>query len=467
MTSLINQEQTAIITSNVILKMHYLFLGDQQVFMCRQLLLNKVFENGITLCSGSKKCKDVAMDKNEMDNVWLPLAKDIIDSIMMIGIVAIRFENDIPYVPKVGTYNIHVKTTVSGISKYELHDMDNPMDPVPGSLVLSGYGYDPRPNGTLISMIKNLEPVMLFVHKLSDAALHAEETRCNPPIIVERREKATDTREGLDFDFYMDADTLKSNLNSQYQRDEKAVKQLQNQRKLFHAAISGVDSRSKATTSNAMDNIVPLPNEYHVGTVIEPSGRNDYTQITRNASEIICSVLGVPRSMMISDNIVRGDIQGSHDVFKQSCLQWKGIVGKILTILYRLTKSEDEAARLKKISKKRKLSDIKNFAEKEMIEVIIPVTPYISNEELKDMYLHQIIDWKTYKEYILRNASLPFDVSKSDKDPWSTEDKKELLGITQKPEPLSEGGALSKSKNNDSSGSSSSGNDNRVKAKNK
>ena len=352
MTSLINQEQTAIITSNVILKMHYLFLGDQQVFMCRQLLLNKVFENGITLCSGSKKCKDVAMDKNEMDNVWLPLAKDIIDSIMMIGIVAIRFENDIPYVPKVGTYNIHVKTTVSGISKYELHDMDNPMDPVPGSLVLSGYGYDPRPNGTLISMIKNLEPVMLFVHKLSDAALHAEETRCNPPIIVERREKATDTREGLDFDFYMDADTLKSNLNSQYQRDEKAVKQLQNQRKLFHAAISGVDSRSKATTSNAMDNIVPLPNEYHVGTVIEPSGRNDYTQITRNASEIICSVLGVPRSMMISDNIVRGDIQGSHDVFKQSCLQWKGIVGKILTILYRLTKSEDEAARLKKLVRK-------------------------------------------------------------------------------------------------------------------
>ena len=170
--------------------------------------------------------------------------------------------------------------------------------------------------------------------------------------------------------------------------------------------------------------------------------------------------------MMISDNIVRGDIQGSHDVFKQSCLQWKGIVGKILTILYRLTKSGDEAARLKKISKKRKLSDIKNFAEKEMVEVIIPVTPYISNEELKDMYLHQIIDWKTYREYILRNASLPLDISKSDKDPWSTEDKKELLGITQKPEALSEGGVLSKSKNNDSGGSSSSSN-NRVKAKNK
>ena len=128
-----------------------------------------------------------------------------------------------------------------------------------------------------------------------------------------------------------------------------------------------------------MDNVVPLPNEYHVGSVIEPSGRNDYVMICRMASETICSTLGVPRSMMISDNVVRGDIEGSHDVFKQSCLQWKNIVSNILTLVYRHVNKSAEAERLAKLSKKRKAKDISKVANAEMAEIIVPVTPYISN----------------------------------------------------------------------------------------
>ena len=86
------------------------------------------------------------------------------------------------------------------------------------------------------------------------------------------------------------------------------------------------------------------------------------------------------------------------------------------------------------------------FADQQMVELVVPVTPYISNEELKDMYLHQIIDWNTYKEYVLRNASLPLDLKKNnEKDPWSKEEKKELLGISSKPEAISQSGAMKKS----------------------
>ena len=145
------KEQTAIISSAAILRINHLFFGDQQVYMCRNVLLNKVLENNITICSNKKECKEVQLDKNEMDKIWIPLCKDIVDSIMMLGIVAIRFREDdnMPYVPKAGTYTIHVVTTVSGISRYELHDMDNPNEIVPNSIVLSGFGYDPRANGSL------------------------------------------------------------------------------------------------------------------------------------------------------------------------------------------------------------------------------------------------------------------------------------------------------------------------------
>ena len=440
------KEQTAIITSSDILRMNYLFFADQQVYMCRNVLLNKVLENSITICSNKKECKDLQIEQNEMDKIWIPFCKDIVDSIMMLGIVAVRFrkEDNMPYVPKAGTYTIHVVTTVSGISRYELHDMDNPNEQVPNSIVLSGFGYDPRANGSLKSMIKTLEPTMLFIHRLSDAALQAEETRCNPPILVERKEKATEAKEGLEFDFYLDSDNLKSNLSAQYRRDENAVKQLERQRMLFASAIQGVDGSSAKNTSKAMNNIVPLPNEYHFSTSVDPSGRNDYVQICRMASETICSILGVPRSMIISDNVVRGDVDGSHDVFKNSCMNWKNILGSILTAVYRRINMEKEANRLKKLSKKRKRNeDVDNFAKQQMVEVIVPVTPYISNEELKDLYLHKVITWSIYKEYTLRNASLPLDMLKNnEKDPWSDDDKKELLGISSKPEAISQAGAM-------------------------
>jgi hypothetical protein len=416
--------------------MNYLYFGSEQVFMCRNVLQNKVFENGIAICANKKKCSDLTLNKSEIDSVWIPFGKDIIDTIMTLGIVPVRFsDKGLPYIPKAGTYDIHVITDDNGMTTYELHDKQHPMEPVPDSIVLHNYGYDPRIDGSLTSMIKTLEPIMQFVHHLSDAALCAEETRCNPPVICEKKETQQEMKEGLHFDSYIDGDTLKTTLNSHYQRDEAGIRQLNHQRMLFSNAISG--AKSEKTTTRAMNNLVPLPNDFRISTLIEPSGRNDYVQICRMASEIICSVIGVPRSMIISDNVVRGDIQGSHDVFKQSCLQWKNIISSILTAVYRHINKKQETDRLTKLVKKRKLKNLDDFASKEMVQIVVPVTPYISSDELKDMYLHQIISWSTYKEYVLRNASLPLDLMKpNEPDPWSKEEKKELLGISSRPEAL-------------------------------
>ena len=48
-------KQTAIITSRTILCMNYLYFGSEQVFMCRNVLVNKVFENGLSICAGKSK----------------------------------------------------------------------------------------------------------------------------------------------------------------------------------------------------------------------------------------------------------------------------------------------------------------------------------------------------------------------------------------------------------------------------
>ena len=174
--------------------MHYLFIGNADIFMCRNLILNKVFENGIQICSGKKQCTEIKLSDAEVSEIWIPFAKDLVDIITCIGIAPIRFKRVekqmIPYIPKPGSYSIQITTGVDGICSYDLFDINSPMDkPAPNSLVLNGFGYDPRSNGSLCSIIKVLEPIMQFVHAMSDSALTAEMLRCNPPIVVEKKEE--------------------------------------------------------------------------------------------------------------------------------------------------------------------------------------------------------------------------------------------------------------------------------------
>ena len=41
------------------------------------------------------------------------------------------------------------------------------------------------------------------------------------------------------------------------------------------------------------------------------------------------------------------------------------------------------------------------------VNVYFPVTPFVSNDELRKLYEQGIISWKSYGEYALRNISLP------------------------------------------------------------
>ena len=89
--------------------------------------------------------------------------------------------------------------------------------------------------------------------------------------------------------------------------------------------------------------------------------------------------------------------------------------------------------------KKRKLKDIKSFVESNLVTIDIPTTPYVSNDELRSLYLQGIINWKYYGEYMLRNASLPIDILLK-REPWSQEDRKEFLGAKSGSAPTPVGG---------------------------
>ena len=463
---IIEHEQKAIITGRKITEMHRIFTGDTFVYMCRNLLKNKVLENDLEICTKSKKsneCTPNELEKQELHTKWLPIAEDAMDMILTIGLVPVRFTKNtnttsasstkIPYIPAVGTYDIHIRTGTDGQVRYSLYDKQNGMEEIKDAIVFSGFGSNPRVDGSLTSIVQNLVPTMDFVAELFDCAISAEKMRSNPPVIVERKETtgSNETKEGVDYDYYADSDALKNNLHAQYQRDEISVKQLHNQKRLFKAQLDG--SRNKENAFNALGNLTPLPHSYKVGTILAPNSRTDFVSVNKLAQETICAAMGVPRSMMINDSVVRADVEGTHSTFKQTLIYWKKALTKILTVLYRLVNFERFGKQMAMASKKRKHAELESVVNDNLPHVTIPVTPYVSNVELKELYLEGIIGWDTYCHYMLRNASLPMSDMLSNLDPWSKDDKKELLGL--KPEKPPEPSSSSSSSKSSSSSSSS------------
>jgi hypothetical protein len=118
-------------------------------------------------------------------------------------------------------------------------------------------------------------------------------------------------------------------------------------------------------------------------------------------------------------------------------IYWKKNISNILTKVYHTVYEQFEIKRLTQKSKKRKMHNLNSFVKSSLTRIEIPTVPYVSNDELRSLYLQGIINWKHYGEYMLRNASLPIEILLS-KEPWGKEDRKEFMGVAIKP-PDSEG----------------------------
>ena len=88
--SLQNRDNRAVLNRISIRRYVDMFHGNEFCFMCRSLLRNKVFENGLDLCegaSGSGACKANSMPRIQrlLEDHWIPFAKAAMDMIFCIG----------------------------------------------------------------------------------------------------------------------------------------------------------------------------------------------------------------------------------------------------------------------------------------------------------------------------------------------------------------------------------------------
>ncbi len=393
--------------------------------MCRQMINTHLLNNGITFCKNGCRGKAVKVDaelEELIDDKWIPFCSDAIDCILCFGFVVVSYQDKYPSVLKLGTYRLKVNVIDNQYEwqVMEVNDADQPMENVE---VFNHFGLEPRIDGNMTSVVAKILPRLLFLKQLRESCVDMELRRSDPHVYAEVKDQSSGNRtEGVDYDFYADAGASEARDDMQYSRNKSAVQMLNKQKELYEEYM-GRAAAVKATRK--LDNVVSLPSGQHVVNPQMTTGRSDLVNLHKIIQEEVCSVIGVPRSMMFADSgIHRGDSEGIHNSFMHTLLWYKKKLGVMLSDIYNKIFTEKIMSEVD-FSKQK---DVYEAKKKHKVQAFFPITPFVPNSELRALYEQGVISWDAYATYALRNVSLPIEDKQKDPPP-----KDELL--FEKPEP--------------------------------
>ena len=149
------------------------------VAMCRNLIRNYLFSNGIVFSHRRGRVKPDPHMQEIMNDYWLPFCEQALDAVLAMGIVAVRFIDiaDAARVPVVLEPNsVQIKMLYQlGVRSYEV--LDDQMNLVPDTLVLDLFGYSPTMEGRVQSMVCSLMPEVQYINILRGTSLSMEQQR--------------------------------------------------------------------------------------------------------------------------------------------------------------------------------------------------------------------------------------------------------------------------------------------------
>ena len=148
----------------------------------------------------------------------------------------------------------------------------------------------------------------------------------------------------------------------------------------------GIQENRRARAGNTLENVVTLPIGQKVVNRPAMTGRADLVVQIKNFQDIVCGVMGVPRSLIMADTRVGNDEAGTHQTFHKTILWWKKNIQNSCEYLYNIIYAEDiQGQLLKAMGKKRKragVTDVYALKKRLQVQIAFPITPFMSNTEL-------------------------------------------------------------------------------------
>jgi hypothetical protein len=393
--------------------MRSLFRHTPMIQMCRNTLHKHLLSNGLEVKTG-KRSRDQSM-KPFLEDWWIPFCADAIDSVICYGFIAYAIKKidtgqKIPIVLLDGTYRIRFKIEDNAYEYRVFKHKDNKL--MEDAYVYDDFGFLPRKNGIVTSLIESLAPAISNVAIITQSAVEMEALRRKPLMYLETSDttKVTGDQEGIDYDFYADTDFADADQAAKFTRNEKQLEQLEQQQKLlndFHRTNRITDFQHDALSS-----VVSLPEGARLTSVSQNAGRGDISSLTKSMEDNICGVFGIPRSMLMSDTPHKADTEGTHRQFQQTIAWWSSRLSACCESIYNIIHANEVKKKvMERASKrvKRNPGDLYNIRSQLQVRFSFPVTPLLGRQELKALYQDGLLDWERYYTMSMNALGLAYD----------------------------------------------------------
>ena len=384
------------------------------LYMCRNVIHHHLFGNGIEFSHRRGRVRPDPHMQEIMTDYWLPCCRHLIDQALAIGIGIIRIvhlEDGLKVPVVIDPVACRVKMSyVLGLREYVV--LDEQQNEIPDTHVFDLFGHSPDVSGQMTSVVANLMPEIQYVNILRGTCIAMEQKRADPVLMTEAVDTKVDNVEGVNYDYYADGDMQDTSSDNKFNRDRHNVSALRNQQVMYDDFFAG--GRPASIGGNVLENLVNIPLGQKIVNVPMQTGRGDITAQIKTFQDVVCGVMGIPRGLLMSDTPHKSDEEGTHQTFKKTILGWKTGVQAVCEQIYSIIYAEDIQQQLLKAikNKKRKRTDIADvyvLKKRLQVEIIFPISPFLSHGELYSHYQNGVITWKTYSQHACSNASLPYE----------------------------------------------------------
>lgn len=387
---------------------------DPWALVARKMIFDSLFQNPPVFYRNGIKMELQEEFERVVQNEWVGFSKDSIDEYYTRGIIPIiikETENGIMYPAVVKDIHYITQKYNRKLEKYvyKLYRIKGK----DGNMfhegkwdkkvqILSGFGYDPLPDGDIISPVSVLLSEQTFISSIRDMNLSQEIRRTNPVLLIETDKEQLD--KGEIYASYADGDRAQALEEDRFIMNKAEVKSVKEQERIFKEGIKQ-DFPNTAEHMNLFQPFQPLPYGYKASRNANPPPRTDFLELNKAYQETVCSVYGVPKSMIGESNRSNGLSQGmknNRDSFFQTTSYLKKILSSILERVYNCIFSEEECQFLTDdiVSSGRKYnkSEIWKIAEENRVRIEFPILPLDDHNGLFTKYIIGTIDWETYED---------------------------------------------------------------------
>lgn len=416
------------IPNQLLIKTWDRYQKNTMVHMCRNIIVNHLLNNGTELVKNDTIFVPALSIQDAITEHWYPFIATLIDQVLAFGFAVVIIDKDesqrsLPSVVDPHLFSITIET-VNNKRIYTVQSTELDTSKV---LIYDHFGFQPvlcNGQSRLTSIAWKVEKATLFLDTIRNACQQMEANKSHPHFFAEVQENTRARQEGLDFDYYADADAAETSLDLQYNRNSVNIQLLEKQTELYNQYM-GKDNTAKLK----LEDIVQLPTGLHVVSTPQNTGRQDIAQLTKAVQEEVCAVIGVPRAMIISNSAYQTNTEGTEQTFTSTIKWWSKQLSLLLTDLYTKIYLQGKIKLQKNIYMAKRKHQIRvQFKQKRRRTTL---------EEIQQAYDNGILTWESYSTTVVEMLGLPTDVRNtqppvSDSSNSSDVDSAEVVAVSNK-----------------------------------